>query len=317
MNLDLLDKKIIYELDKCARQSASQIGKKLKIAKETINFRIKRLLKNNVIKGFYPVINNSLINQFFYKIFIKFEEINPERREQILNFLITYPQIGQVLLLEGKYDVQLLFLAKDNYGLMEFMDKLNSFCGKEIKEKIILIIDSMYRFNLKFFYNPKEETKTIVTSKKQDYKFDKISWKVLQEISKDARKPILEIAKILNLSPQLTQYHLKKLIKDKVILSTHLAINYNKLNLQHYHLTFQINDPKALPKIIQFFNSKNKSMFATKMIGKYDGSAEIVIKDNQELRKFVDELRTNYSNYINTLDIFLVYKEYKLRLYPI
>ena len=56
--LDLLDRKIIFELDLDARQAASTIAKKLKVAKETINFRIKRLLKNEIIKDFGFAKNN-------------------------------------------------------------------------------------------------------------------------------------------------------------------------------------------------------------------------------------------------------------------
>jgi Lrp/AsnC family transcriptional regulator, regulator for asnA, asnC and gidA len=317
LNLDLLDKKILYELDLNARQSASSIAKKLKIAKETVNFRIKRLINNNIIKGFYAIIDTSLINRFFFKIFIKFNEINPNRRKEILDFFASHKNMSQVLLLEGNYDVQLFFLAKENNDLMKFMESLNNFCGKELQKKEILIINTMYRFNQKFLHNEKKNLISQVSNKVSNYNIDETSLKVLKEISKNSRISILDIAKNLNISSQLAQYHLKKLIKDKVIVSTHIAINYDKFNMQHYHLTFQVNDHRIINKIIQFFNQKNKSIFATKMIGHYDASAELIVNNNKELRGFVDELLTNFSEKINHLDIFLIYKEYELNLYPI
>jgi len=317
VKLDLLDKKIIYQLDLDARQTASAIAKKLKVAKETVNFRIKRLQKSNIIKGFYAILDTSLINRFFFKIFIKFKEIHPDRRKDILDFFASYPQMSQVLLLEGEYDVQLYFLAEENNDLMKFMKELNSFCGDELQKKEILITDTMYRFNQKFLHSEKHTLTTSVSTKKKDYKFDKTSWNVLKEISKNARISVLDIAKNLGISSQLAQYHLKKLIKEKVIVSNHIAINYDLLDLHHYHLTFQVNDHDILNQIIQFFNQKNKSIFATKMIGHYDGSAELIVKNNEELREFVDELLASFSGKINILDIFLIYKEYELRLYPI
>ena len=68
--IDLLDRKIIYHLDLDARQSVSAIAKKLKVPKQTISFRINRLTKNNIIKGYYALINTSLIGMFFTKIFL-------------------------------------------------------------------------------------------------------------------------------------------------------------------------------------------------------------------------------------------------------
>lgn len=315
--LDLIDKKIIYELDLDSRQSATSIAKKLKIAKETVNFRIKRLLKNNIIKGFYAILDTSLINKFFFKIFIKFNEIHPNRRKEILDFFATYPKMSQVLLLEGNYDVQLFLLVEENNDLMIFMEELNNFCGKELQKKEILIVDTMYRFNQKFLYSEKRNFTVSVSNKNKQYNIDNVSWDVLKEISKNSRISILDIAKNLNISSQLAQYHLKKLIKDKVIVSTHIAINYDKFNMQHYHLTFQVNDHKIINQIIQFFNQKNKSIFATKMIGHYDVSAELIVENNEVLRNFVDGLLIKFSEKINHLDIFLIYKEYELRLYPI
>ena len=87
--------------------------------------------------------------------------------------------------------------------------------------------------------------------------------------------------------------------------------------MQHYHLTFQDNDHKIINQIIQFFDEKKKSIFATKMIGHYDGSAELIVKNNEELRTFIDELLIQFSEKINHLDIFLIYKEYELNLYPL
>ena len=41
IELDLLDKKILYELDLDSRQHISTLAKAVKASKETVNFRIK------------------------------------------------------------------------------------------------------------------------------------------------------------------------------------------------------------------------------------------------------------------------------------
>jgi len=317
VKIDLLDRKIIYHLDLDARQPASAIAKKLKVPKQTISFRINRLTKNNIIKGYYALIDTSLIGMYFTKIFIRLNELNSERRKEILDFVAKQQGISQVLLMEGKYDVQLLFLGKENKEMIQLMDNIYSFCGKEIKEKEIMPIETLYKFNLKTFYKEEKESMIKIKSDRINFKIDPLSWKVLKEISNDARMSVLEIAKNLKISSQLAQYHLKKLIKEKVILGFSISINYEAIERYPYHLTFQMNDHKVIPQFIQFLRQHDKSIFAARKIGNYDCSTEILVKDNNDLRSFVNEIMDLFADKINELDIMLIYYEYKLRLYPI
>lgn len=315
--LDRLDKKILCKLDLDCRIPASRIAKSLNVSKETVNFRIRRLIKNNYIKSFYPIIDTGLINKFFFKVFIKFKELHPERKNQILNYISKINNVAQVLVLEGKYDAQLFYLASNHKELFQLMEKINSFCGKEIKEKESMIVKSLHRFNLKLYNDQKEDIE--ITSKDNDknYKLDQISLNILKQVTEDAKRPILEIAKNLDISPQLAQYHLRKLIKDKVILSKNIAINYKLLNKQHYHITIQVNDHKVIPKLIEFFKSTKKSIFATKMIGAYDISSELMVKDNKELRETLDKLNQQFHNEINIIDVLLIFDEFQMNLYPL
>ena len=57
INLDLLDRKILYQLDLNARQSNAQIARKVKTSKEVVNYRLKRLEKENYILGYHTRIN--------------------------------------------------------------------------------------------------------------------------------------------------------------------------------------------------------------------------------------------------------------------
>jgi len=317
IKLDLIDQKILYFLDLNARETASSLAKKLKIPKQTINFRINRLTKNKIIKGYYALINTSLIGMFFTKIFIKFRELTPRRKEEILQYFATITGIGQVLLMEGKYDVQLFFLGKENNAVAELMRKIYSFCGNDIREKEIMSVENLYKFNLKTFYKEKDYSITLIKAERQDYKIDELSWMVLQQIANNARISVLEIAKKLGISAQLAQYHLRKLIKDKVILGFSISLNYELINRYPYHLTFQVNDHNIIPKLITFFQYDKYSIFATKKIGNYDCSTEIIVENNDELRNFINKIMDKFADKINELDVMLIYKEYKLELFPI
>ena len=57
MKLDLKDRKILYELDSNARQSNSEIAKKVGLNKNTVNYKINRMTEEGIIAGYYTVID--------------------------------------------------------------------------------------------------------------------------------------------------------------------------------------------------------------------------------------------------------------------
>ena len=59
MKLDNIDLKIIGELQKSGRESASNIAEKIKVSVPTITERIRKLQENGVILGFQAVLNPS------------------------------------------------------------------------------------------------------------------------------------------------------------------------------------------------------------------------------------------------------------------
>jgi DNA-binding Lrp family transcriptional regulator len=58
--LDLLDRKILYELDFNSRIPLSILARKLNISKQVAKYRIDSLVKRDIIKGFYTDINPNL-----------------------------------------------------------------------------------------------------------------------------------------------------------------------------------------------------------------------------------------------------------------
>ena len=61
MNLDAIDCKILVELQKDGRESASNIAEKIKVSVPTITERIRKLQDSGVITGFQAVVDPTSI----------------------------------------------------------------------------------------------------------------------------------------------------------------------------------------------------------------------------------------------------------------
>ena len=96
IKLDLKDKKILYELDKNSRQSYSQLAKKVYLSQEATRYRVNRLIQNKVIFKFFTKIDVSKLGLTFYKVLIKFHNINEQKKEEIIHYLVKQPIVFRI-----------------------------------------------------------------------------------------------------------------------------------------------------------------------------------------------------------------------------
>ena len=52
-DIDVKDRKILYQLDLNSRQSLNTIGSNVRLTKTVVQYRIDRLVKTGIIKNFY------------------------------------------------------------------------------------------------------------------------------------------------------------------------------------------------------------------------------------------------------------------------
>ena len=308
--LDLLDKKIMYELDLNARITASQLAKKLKKSKETINFRINRLIKNNYIKGFYTVFNTSKVGWYYIKFYIKFKNITPEKEKELFDYVSKQPHIAYLASVEGPYDCMILVMVKSALDMVKFQDNFMKLYGEYIQKKDLVTFLSTHRLNQRFLYEGKEKKDWHYPFELGDYKLDKTNKKILDIISTNARLPLIDMAKKIGVDHKVVKYRLKKLEKDKIIFAYVTSPNFDRLGLSFFQINISLRDPTIRKQVIQFFNNTNKCLFAMELLGKYDILTEIHVKDNKELKKIIDDFRIKFVNKYNDYDVSAITKEY-------
>src|SRR3989338_9401358 len=77
--IDLIDRKLIAELDKNCRISNTQLAKKLRKSREVVAYRVQKLEERGIITGFISSINPTKFGQFMFKVYLKLENLPSER----------------------------------------------------------------------------------------------------------------------------------------------------------------------------------------------------------------------------------------------
>ncbi|MEK6942937.1 MAG: winged helix-turn-helix transcriptional regulator [Nanoarchaeota archaeon] len=315
-SLDLLDRKILYELDINSRQPYKELAKKLRIAKETARFRVNRLMEEGYIKNFITTMNISHLNRFYYKLFYKFHKTNPKIDGEIISFIQNCKSIAYFASTEGRYNITFLILAKDMRDLYKFLVPFREKFGDYILEQEILTMPAVHRFNFRFFYENGKLLHTKYPVELKETNLDEIDYAIIKELAKNARISLIDLAKITKTETNVVKYRIRKLRNEKIIGTHVLEIDFEKLGLQHFQINFSLKNHSMLESMISYASQDDRATFATVTLGRYDLALEFAVETMKDLRSILNNIKEKFSESIVDHDIFILY-EHSVNWFPL
>ena len=83
VDLDLKDRKILYELDLNCRQSNTQIGKKVGLPRKVVEYRIKRMEEEGIITCYWTAIDTFKLGYQVIRVYINFQDVSTEMKNDL------------------------------------------------------------------------------------------------------------------------------------------------------------------------------------------------------------------------------------------
>lgn len=318
MKLDLKDKKILYNLDLDSRATLNEIAKKVKLSKQVVDYRLKNLLKNKIIKQFYTVINFSKLGYTQYKLYLKFQNVNLEKEKEIIDYWNKHKNSVWVASCRGRWDLAVSVLAKDINDFGEVLSNFINEYGIFVLEKDVLITQISPIFTKAYLTEKKEKKKFTYGGKIEKYELDNTDEEILKILSTNARLPILEMMDKLSLTRDVINYRMKKLTKDNIISQYRILINLDKINHKLYKIILRLHSltPEKEKQLITYTTSHSHGMQYLKLVGSWDVELEFEVKDDEQLHEILLEIRNKFSDIIRDYDTLLIHQEHKLNYYP-
>lgn len=314
--LDLYDKKILYELDINSKISFSKIGEKIKLPKETVNYRVKKLIKNKYINSLYPIINSSIFGYQYYMIFIKFSNFDDDTEKNLIDFLKNEQSCLSLRIIEGEFDLNFITMQKNAIEFHRFLNNLLNLIGEYVYKKIVHRIINITRINSKLFYKGPTIRNKIHLLEHKNVKLDKLDFKILTILSSNSRAKLVEIATKLKSEKSKILYRIKRMEENGVIASYNMSINLEKIQYFSILGCLSLKNSSFIPGIIEFFDKYSICVNCSEIIGEYDLALEIYIKSPNELRNLIKKFKTQFLNHIIELKVFTTYKEYNFDWFP-
>ena len=317
IKLDVKDRKILYELDINARQTFSKIGKKVRLSKEVVNYRIKRLEKLGIIKGYYTLINMSRLGYLCNRFFIKFKNVSPKKEQEIIEFFVKHQKYWWVDSIDGFRDIGIASWEKSINDCYKRKEELLM----NFKQYIDIIEQSTYTgfyiYRRAYLVNKKTKDApqiSYISWKKED--IDNIDIKILRLIAGNARKPLLEIAEELSTTFTIVNYRIKKMIKNRVIECFRPIIDLSKIGYYWYKIEFILKDNSKKQEMLDYFSSHPNIVYAYLTTAEADLEVELEVESYEKFREILDDLRTRFNDAIESYKHLLWFKEHKILFFP-
>lgn len=312
--LDLKDKRIIYELDKDARQPFSQIAKKVGLSTEVVNYRIKKLEEEKIITQYQLIANLSKLGILQFKICLSLQNTTSQELERTIEKLKKNNAIKWIVSCEGNWDLIMSLEAESLDEIDSLKNEILTFFHGKISQKAISILVEATTYNRKYFLDKKERDKErIIMKKEEKIEIDKTDLAILKVLSENAREPIIEIAAKLKLSERIVNYRIKQMLKNKIILGYKIALNYEKLGIKFYKTFIYVDASEEISSnsISKNIESNNNLTHQVKVLGNWDLEPEFEFNSEEEFRETIKELKNKFPHAIKKIDIITILKEHK------
>jgi DNA-binding Lrp family transcriptional regulator len=318
--LDKIDRKILYELDLNSRQPVKNIAKKLKLSREVVNYRLKKMIDSKIIRNFTTSISVFKVGSFIVKTYISFVDVSILKEKEIINYLLKNKKVGWIYKVMGKWDLNIIFFGEDLKDFSIFWNDFYSKFGKFIYDKETTIFEHGEIFPRDFLIEnlnyEKKDFSRVFSILNENHSLDDTEKGILKILSNNSRENILFIAKKLNVSTNTIYSKIKKLEKSKVILGNTIGINHELLNLNYYKVLLYFKDynESNFNKLKSFCKNNSKIWSLSKFVGGADLEFEIFVNNDDELNNVIYKIKE--FKIIKRIEIIKYNKEYIYNFYP-
>lgn len=319
IKLDLKDRRILYELDINSRQSYSQIGRKVKLPKTVVHYRINSLVRDGILKNTYTLINFTKLAFSQYKVYFKFHSVSPKKEKEIVNYLVNKKNVVWVTSCRGKWDISITIIAKDVVEFDKLLKEILNEYGKNIFDKDVLIVSYSPLYSRSYLLPDKQKHEFIYMKNVENLKIDNVDEKILKLLANNSRISILEIMDRLNLTRDLISYRIKKLEKSGIILCYRALIDLEKVGFHLYKIILRLQNfsEKEETELISYCKSIKNIVQYLRLVGNWDAEIEVEIEGEEGLYKLIDDIRNKFDKIIKDYEVLHITEEHKLNFYPL
>lgn len=318
-DIDVKDRKILYQLDLNSRQSLKTIGSKVRLTKTVVQYRIDRLVHAGIIKNFYTAIDFYKLGYINLGIYVNYQYYTPDIEKDIIQYFINSDHAWFIANIQGKFDLIVLFSVSNMNQFFSFWKKTLTKYRFYFQNALITFFTTTHYLPSSYLLNEPNLTQRLeheLVDGGTRVDIDEIDRGILERLSLNARKPIVEIAKDLKMTSLTISNRIKKLEKLKIITGYRINIDYLKLGLQLFNVHFTLRNYDKIHQIISYVKRNPSLISVSEVIDHCDLNLNYHIKNFNQLHVIIKDIYNRFPNDIKNHMTFSYPEIYKQNYNP-
>lgn len=314
IKLDLKDKKILYELDKDSRQSFQKIAKKVGLSKNAVSYRCNLLMKEGIITHSHAWIDLAKLGYLEFRMYFNLKNAGPKKEREIIDFLCKKKIVTWVGSMDGQYNLGIKVVTKNLHETHELWDELFRRYVNYIDGRLMtLIAGSNYYYKSYLIDAKKSDREESTTSTLGPEKLTEMERKIIGILSENSRRPIIEIAEILKVTPKTIIAHLKDLEKRKIIIGYGTVLDLGKIGYKTFRVSFILQrlTNQRMRDFRDYAHHHPNIIYDEEVIGGDDYEIEVQVRDIRDLRMIIQEIKSKFVDIIQDYKVLYVFEENK------
>lgn len=305
MELDAKDRRILSILDFDARATLQKIGKKARLSKEVVLYRINRLKKKGVIQGTYAFVNFAKLGLTGFAVFSRLENAGPKSLSELIKDLKAIEEVYWIGLCVGKFDIAFGLVCR---SVFEFNTLYRKILNNHRLTENAIAIRAELRLTEHIHLQSQIKKETFFGREPSIEKIDPLDSKILSLLSYNADASILDLATLLHKPARTISNRIKRLEHKGIIQGYVSRIRTEAFGLQNYRILIALsyNNELLRNKLFTYASQNPCIWVAIETVGHWNFEIVLEVKNSQQLQEELIKLRNEFGSAIKQLDFLLM-----------
>lgn len=309
-NLDKIDRRILFELDKNARIADTALAKIVGRSKESVRYRIRKLQDEGTIKGFTIWIDPARLGFIPGKIYLQLAN-RPEEKQAFVEHVKQDRRLFWLGIADGAWNAGLTYFVKSNSELFELKNALFSKFKDLILESRTGVLVNVAAHDKTFFHPAHTEWRSMFHTL-EFYDLEDIEKKILKELFLDARMSVVDIARKHQSTVDIVRNRMRKL-EEKGIIFRYLAkIDYTALGYEFYKTFLYTKNigKEDERRLLEYLRQQPKIIHFVKLISPWDYELEIMCESYHDYNAIIADLTKEFSELIAKVETAIMAEDH-------
>ncbi|MCX6771335.1 MAG: Lrp/AsnC family transcriptional regulator [Candidatus Micrarchaeota archaeon] len=320
MSVDAKGLKILSEIDMSARKPLSEISKRVKLPKQVICYRMKRMEEDEVLRGCRTMVDLHRLGYYTYRLYVRLQGVEPQNEKQVLEKFARFPNVVWFILTTGRWDLEIIFAARNSVHFNRLLSQVKNEVGKYIHEFVISPAVVNYHFGRRYL-SGKESVKIALPPYGFEPEIEKLGRKdfeILRFLSARGNASFTDIGKAVRLTYNGAKKRVRALEARGIISGYRAWIEPGKIGRHFYKALVSMEgmDEKAEKRLLGFCSLEPSMLYLVLCSGAWDLEIEAEVENEAEFRKLLARFRNEFRGFVKDYDILHGYEELVLDYFP-